>query len=134
VVSMLASGTQLGRSRRVFRAKKSSACLPLEGKQSRLPNVAALRHVKEPYNDVEVAFVRLNLIGHFLPVVLPFGDRGLSRRLMWSATGGERGTKRGVSTISLGRLQCVRRDSAGPTERRRRKRRRRKRSGDLGGR
>jgi hypothetical protein len=37
VVSMLASGTQdrgfaPGRSRRIFRAKKSSACLPLEGK------------------------------------------------------------------------------------------------------
>jgi hypothetical protein len=37
VVSMLASSTQdrgfvLGRSRRIFRAKKSSACLPSEGK------------------------------------------------------------------------------------------------------
>jgi hypothetical protein len=37
VVSILASGTLVrgfkpGRSRRIFRAKKSSACLPLEGK------------------------------------------------------------------------------------------------------
>jgi hypothetical protein len=37
VVSMLASGTQdrgfaTGRSRRIFRAKKSSACVPSEGK------------------------------------------------------------------------------------------------------
>jgi hypothetical protein len=37
VVSMLASGTQVhgftpGRSRRIFRAKKSSTCLPSEGK------------------------------------------------------------------------------------------------------
>jgi hypothetical protein len=37
VVSMLASGTQVhefipGRSCRIFRAKKSSACLPSEGK------------------------------------------------------------------------------------------------------
>jgi hypothetical protein len=37
VVSILASGTQVhvfepGRSRRIFRAKKSSACLPSEGK------------------------------------------------------------------------------------------------------
>jgi hypothetical protein len=37
VVSMLASGTQdrgfeLGRSRQIFRAKKSTACLPSEGK------------------------------------------------------------------------------------------------------
>jgi hypothetical protein len=28
-------------------------------------------------------------------------------------------TKSGVNTISLGRLQCVRRDSAGPIDRRR---------------
>jgi hypothetical protein len=58
VVSMLASGTHVrgfkpGRSRLIFRAKKSSACLPLERKLSRLSHVAALRHVKEPYNDVE---------------------------------------------------------------------------------
>src|SRR5215510_7278615 len=55
VVSMLASGTQVcgfksGRSRRIFRAKKSSAYLPSEEKESRLSHVAALRHVKEPYN------------------------------------------------------------------------------------
>jgi hypothetical protein len=37
---------------------------------------------------------------------------------MWSASGDERGTKPGLSTISLGRPQCVRRVSAGPTERR----------------
>jgi hypothetical protein len=41
LVSMLASGTQdrgfkPGRSRRIFRAKKSSTCLPSEGKESRL--------------------------------------------------------------------------------------------------
>jgi hypothetical protein len=55
VVSMLASGTQdcgfaPSRSRQIFRAKKSSACLPSEGKYSCLPHVADLRHVKEPYN------------------------------------------------------------------------------------
>jgi hypothetical protein len=32
------------------------------------------------------------------------------------------GTKAGFSTVSLERLQCTRRDSAGPTERRRRTR------------
>jgi hypothetical protein len=57
-VSMLASGTQVrgfkpGRSRRIFRAKKSSACLPSEGKS----HVAAFRHVKETYNDVGVALL-----------------------------------------------------------------------------
>jgi hypothetical protein len=41
-------------------------------------------------------FVRLNLIGHFWPIVAPFADRGLSRRLTWSASGDERGTKRGI--------------------------------------
>jgi hypothetical protein len=35
------------------------------------------------------------------------------------------GTKSRVSTISLGRLQCVRRDSLGPTVRKRRIKRRR---------
>jgi hypothetical protein len=85
-----------------------------------LSHVAALRHVKEPYNDVEVAFVRLNLTGHFSPIVPAFADRGFSRRLTWSASEDERETKSGVSTISLGRLQCIRRDSAGRTDRRRR--------------
>jgi hypothetical protein len=33
------------------------------------------------------------------------------------------GTKAGFGTISLERLQCVRRDSVGPTERRRRRKR-----------
>jgi hypothetical protein len=55
VVSILASGTQErgfapGRSSRIFREKKSSACLPSEGKYSLSPHVADLRHVKEPYN------------------------------------------------------------------------------------
>jgi hypothetical protein len=37
------------------------------------------------------------------------------------------GNKMGFGTISLERLQCARRDSVGPTEKRRRKRRRRRR-------
>ena len=32
-----------------FRAKKSSACLPSEGKKSRLSHVVDLRHVKHPW-------------------------------------------------------------------------------------
>jgi hypothetical protein len=59
VVSMLASGTLVrgfkpGRSRRIFQAKKSSTCRPLEEKLSRLSHVTALRHVKEPRNYMEV--------------------------------------------------------------------------------
>ena len=55
-VRVLAFGTQVrgfkpGRSRRIFRAKKSSARLPSEGKS----HVVNLRHVKEPKSDVEVA-------------------------------------------------------------------------------
>jgi hypothetical protein len=54
VVSILASGTQVrgfkpGRGRRIFRANKL-ACLSSVGKYSLLSHVAALRHVKEPYN------------------------------------------------------------------------------------
>jgi hypothetical protein len=54
-------------------------------------------HVKELDNDVEVAFVRLNLIAHSSPIVPPFTDRGLSRRLTSSASGDERGTKSGIA-------------------------------------
>jgi hypothetical protein len=51
---MLVSGTRYRgfaprQSRRNFLAKKCSACLPSEGKQIRLPHIADLRHVKEPY-------------------------------------------------------------------------------------
>jgi hypothetical protein len=62
-VSILASGTQVrgfkrGRIRRIFRAKKFSQHAFLsEGKQSRPSHVAALRHVKETYNDVGVALL-----------------------------------------------------------------------------
>jgi hypothetical protein len=50
--SVLAFGTQVcgfapGRSRRIFRAKKSSARLPSEKKLSRWSHVVALRHVKD---------------------------------------------------------------------------------------
>jgi hypothetical protein len=53
VVSMLSSGTEdrgfdPERSRRIFRAKTSTACLPSEKKQSRLSHVADLRRVKDP--------------------------------------------------------------------------------------
>ena len=37
-----------GRSRRIFRAKKSSALLRSEGKQSRRSHAVALRYVKDP--------------------------------------------------------------------------------------
>jgi hypothetical protein len=46
--------------------------------------------LKNPTITVEVATVRLNLIGHFSPIVPPFADRGLSHHLTWSASGDER--------------------------------------------
>jgi hypothetical protein len=52
---MLASGTQdrgslPAKAVGFFQVKKSSACLPSEGKLSHLPYVVDLWHVKEPYN------------------------------------------------------------------------------------
>ena len=72
-VSVLASGTQVrgfksGRSRRIFRAKKSSARLPSEGKYSHRSHVVNLRHVKEPKSDVEVATFG-KILGYFSPIV-----------------------------------------------------------------
>jgi hypothetical protein len=87
VVTMLASGTQV----RGFGRKKSSACLPSEGKYSRLSHVAALRYVKNPYNLRGSRDCRLNLIGHFSPIIRPFTNRGLLLRLTWSASGDEGG-------------------------------------------
>jgi hypothetical protein len=45
-------GFKLGRSRRTFQGEK---ILSAEGKSSRRSHVTDLRHVKDPYNDVEVA-------------------------------------------------------------------------------
>jgi hypothetical protein len=56
---------------------------------------------------VEVAFVRLNLIGHISPIIVPFAIRGLSRRGVWSASGDERGTKR-VDSVQMGTKAKVR--------------------------
>jgi hypothetical protein len=47
----------------IFREKKSSAC--------RRSHVAELRHVKDPYNDVEVAIVG-KITGHFVAHISPF--------------------------------------------------------------
>src|SRR5215510_11489656 len=51
--------------------------------------VCPTSHVKEPYNYRGSRNCRLNLIGHFSPIVPPLAKRGLSRGLMWSASGGE---------------------------------------------
>jgi hypothetical protein len=81
---MLASGNQVrgfepDRSCGLFRAKKSSACLPSEGKYSRRAHDADLRHVKEPFVEVEFAFVG-KITGHLLPIFPHFPARAFSRR------------------------------------------------------
>jgi len=81
---VLAFGTRVrgfkpGRSRRIFRAKKSSTRLPSEGKQSRRSHVVNLRHAKEPKSEVEVATFD-KILGNFSPIVPPFAAGVRSRR------------------------------------------------------
>jgi hypothetical protein len=73
-------------------------------------------HVKEPYSYRGSRNCRLNLIGHFSPIVLPLANRSLSRRLMWSTSGDEGGTKADLVQLSLGRLQYIRWVTAGPAQ------------------
>jgi hypothetical protein len=85
-VSMLTSSTRVrgfepGRSRPIFQGrKKSSACLPSEGKQSRRSHVADLWHVKEPFIWCGTRQMTATFTGHFLPIVPPFSARSLSHR------------------------------------------------------
>jgi hypothetical protein len=72
--SVLASGTQVcrfkpGRSHRMFRAKKSSAHLPSEGKESRRSHV-----VKDPKSAWKSSF-RENCRTIFSPILPPFATR-----------------------------------------------------------
>jgi hypothetical protein len=66
-----------GRSRRIFRAKKSSARLPSEGKPS--DPCRNLWHVKEPKTDVEVATFG-KILGNFSPIGPPSATGVRSRR------------------------------------------------------
>jgi hypothetical protein len=99
---MLASGTRVrgfkpGRRLRIFRAKNSSTCLPSEGEVK--PSVPCRSFVackKSLTISVEVVIIRLNLIGHLSPIIQPFTNRGLSRRLTYSASGDNGGTKGGA--------------------------------------
>jgi hypothetical protein len=94
VVSMLPSGTQVsgfkrGRSRRIFRAKISSTCLPSEGSKAVRPMLQLCGMLK-PLQFPWKSHYRLNLIGHFSPIIPPFAYRGPSRRLTWSPSGDDR--------------------------------------------
>jgi hypothetical protein len=74
-------GFKPGWSPLIFRAKKSSAQLPSEGKYSGRPHVAALRHVKNPYNYRRSRNCKLNSIGHFSPTVLFFSRDAWRRQV-----------------------------------------------------
>jgi hypothetical protein len=62
-----------------------------------------------------------NLTGHFSPLIPPFANGGLSRRLTWIASGDERGTKSGVNHKKPRMAEVLGGISAGPTDRRRRR-------------
>ena len=96
MVSMLASGTQdrgfdPGRSRRIFRAKKSTACPPWGGGNKAVSHVADLRGMSKNPGFTWKSKSQAKLTGHFSPVIPPFADRGLSCRLHVEAPTGESG-------------------------------------------
>ena len=95
MVNMLASGTQVrgfdpGRSRRIFRAKKSTACLPWGGSKA-VSHVADLRGMSKNPGFTWKSKSHAKLTGHFSPVIPSLADRGLSCRLYVEAPRGESG-------------------------------------------
>ena len=95
VVSMLASSTQdrrfdPGRSRRIFRAKKSTACLPWGGSKA-VSHVADLRSMSKYPGFTWKSKSQAKLTGHFSPIIPSFADRGLSCRLHVEAPRGKSG-------------------------------------------
>ena len=94
MVSMLASGTQdrgfdPSRSRRIFRAKKSTACLPCGGSKA-VSHVADLRGMSKNPGFTWKSKSQAKLTGHFSPIIPSFVDRGLSCRLHVEAPRGEK--------------------------------------------
>jgi hypothetical protein len=47
------------------------------------------------------------MIGHFSPIIPSFADRGLSRRLTWSAYGDDGETKSGAQSARFLRPRCI---------------------------
>jgi hypothetical protein len=77
VDSMLASGSRV----RGFLLKKSSSCIPSEGKSNNLSHVPTLGHVKDP-----ISCSSLRADGK-IRVFSSLANRGLSRRVVRSASG-----------------------------------------------
>jgi hypothetical protein len=96
VVSMLASGTQ------VYRFKPGLSCRIFSGEKN--PQHAFLRRESKavcPMTQICGMLSRIvwqNLTGHFSPIL----PRGLSLRLVWSASGDEWCTKRGLKVGCCG--------------------------------
>jgi hypothetical protein len=87
--------------------KKFSARLPSEGEvKPSVPCHSFAACKKSLAISVEVIIIRLNLTGHFSAIILPFTNRGLSRRLTWSASGDDEGTKGGAQRACCLRPKC----------------------------
>jgi hypothetical protein len=82
-----------------FFGRKILSAPSFGGEVKRWSHVAALRHVKDPYNYRGIRNCKLNLLGHFSTIVLPFSARGLS-----SLAGKSKTQSRVVQ--STYRLQC----------------------------
>ena len=97
---MLASGTQdrgfdPGRSRRIFRAKKSTACLPWGGSNA-VSHVADLRGMSKNPGFTWKSKSQAKLTCHFSPVIPSFADRGLSHvACTWRHLQAKVGTSKG---------------------------------------
>ena len=77
-------------SRPIFRAKKSTACLPWGGSKA-VSHVADLRGMSKNPGFTWKLKSQAKLTGHFSPVIPSFADRGLSCRLHVEAPRGESG-------------------------------------------
>jgi hypothetical protein len=92
-VSMLTQvrGFEPGRNRRIFRGEKILSMPSFGGEEKPSVPCRSFAARKRTQQLRGSRIVWLNLIGHFSPVIPPFANRGLSRRLVWSASGEERG-------------------------------------------
>ena len=98
-------GFKPGRSRRIFRAKKSSARLPSEGKPS--GTCRNLWHVKEPKSDVEVATFG-KILGNFSPIDPPSatGVRSCRFKTLGTPCGESWSSKLGGFDVLLATAVC----------------------------
>jgi hypothetical protein len=63
---------------------------------------------KNPLQFLWTSHGRPNLNGHFSPIIPTFADKGLLRRLTWSASVDDRGTKNSAQRACFLRPRCIR--------------------------